>query len=85
LKRESKNALMSTMSTGSQTNLLWKEGSQRDQSPEWTFSRRSLTKTKPGRQGSIESSTYRGRASCPETVPKGLSKTCQYLSILTSN
>jgi hypothetical protein len=45
LKRESKNALMST---GSQTNLLWKEGSHRDQSPEWTFRRRSLTETKPG-------------------------------------
>jgi hypothetical protein len=36
------------MSTGSQTNLLWKEGSQRDQSPEWTLRSKSLTETKPG-------------------------------------
>jgi hypothetical protein len=45
LRRESKNALISSES---QTNLLWKEGSQRDQSPEWAFSRRSLMETKPG-------------------------------------
>jgi hypothetical protein len=31
-----------------QTNLLWKDGSQRDHSPEWTLRRRSLTETRPG-------------------------------------
>jgi len=45
LRRESKNALMLT---GSQTNLLWKEGSQKDQSPEWALRRMSLTETRPG-------------------------------------
>jgi hypothetical protein len=45
LKRESRNALISTES---QTNLLWKDGSQKDQSPEWALRRRSLTETRPG-------------------------------------
>jgi hypothetical protein len=44
LKRGSKKALMSTES---QTNLLWKDGSQRDHSPEWTFRRSSSTETRP--------------------------------------